>query len=137
MNQDQFVSEIAKLDRWKVWYTTTQDFMNQHRDFLISLKCEVVGGTEALYFNAPSREEVLEIIKYFAGKWQKDDCQGSLTYRLHIPNSEMDLTIQGAPLLPTCRVVEVEEIYPAQTVKIRKIVCSEEGENNTLQNGTL
>jgi hypothetical protein len=78
----------------------------------------------------PSREDALRLMQAFGGKWQKTVNGINIDYCQEIDG--VTVRLWSTPPPPSCRIVEVEEVVPAEPEKRvmkRKLVCIEtEGE---------
>jgi len=88
-------------------------------------KCEVYN--EQLDFNNLTREETVAILSALpAGTWTKS-VNASLPYLIDYEGvvDGVKVRLWGAAPPESCRVIEVEEVVPATTIKRRKIICSD------------
>ena len=82
---------------------------------------------EQLDIDHLSRNEAVEAMRILhAGKWDKTINSGlpdMIDYEATIDGVTVRLWAAGPP--DSCRVIETEEIIPAMTVKVRRLVCSD------------
>lgn len=81
---------------------------------------------EQLDFNNLTRAEAVEVMQALgAGKWRKESNEAYPTcidYIAVIDGWTVRLWAAGPP--ESCRIIEVEELVPATTRTVRKLVCS-------------
>lgn len=96
----------------------------------LSLSFGGYGEWSTIDFDYPGRAEVIELVTFLkAGKWDKEPSAsgGKIDYKNHTLVS-MPLRIYAAEPPASCKVVEVDELIPAQparVVKVKTLVCKE------------
>src|SRR3990167_8720854 len=104
------------------------NWLENHRD-----EIEAIGITPSqccgtIDFDNPNREQVLDIIKAFPGRWHKSinsSMEGKLNYERETAPGELPLRIWSGDLPPTCRLESEDVHVPAHTEKRMKIVCKD------------
>jgi hypothetical protein len=105
-------------------------FMEKHPEVSIDVS---FSGITAI---CKTREILADFLLIFGGKWDKkiNDYDTTLVdYSQQVTIGEgktIMLLAASAPLPPSCHVEEVEELIPAQTRKVKKIICGK-GESIT------
>lgn len=75
-------------------------------------------------FDNLSHEKVIKLVQLFPGKWDKEPCGHRVHYTLQQGNFRLRCYAGEPP--PNCKIVEVEEVIPAQPERIekrRRLVC--------------
>lgn len=99
-------------------------FAEKHRAFLEQFSVDL--SAWCIDINKPGRERVPEILLYFGGEWTKTYQGASIDYTTIVDGC--NIRLWNAPPPPNCIIVEEtrevpEEVVPAHTETIRKIVC--------------
>jgi len=130
---------IARIDR-------QIELLNVQRAVLVALAAKLQELNEEIHisicgdhidFDNPTRAQAVKLMTHLAvGKWHKEEgpSQDTINYIHDGAGSGVKLRLYAAEPPPSCRIVEVEEIIPAQPeqiVKRRKLVCQED-ENQTV-----
>ena len=117
-------------------YQTKLDFVLKNWDALVAAGanpdfCDPLSFA-TLDIDRPARETVMNILKAFPGKWDKEQTQGveqpSINYQREVAPGIV-LRLWASPPPPTCKLVEEEVVIPAQPERIEKrmkLVCKEE-----------
>lgn len=86
-----------------------------------------IGGANSLDFDYLPHSDVTKVIRTIGGKWKKEPADnGKVHYTQQMGPFEIRCYAGDPP--PNCKVVEVEELIPAQparVVKRKKMVCTQ------------
>lgn len=123
--------ELNRIDERVAALTVMRDFLVKHRADIERIGLEPDGYiSEGLDFNMPTREQVVEALKAFGGKWSKaPDDSGNISYSRN--EGPVLIRLYRATPPPTCKIVE-EEVWvdpvtvPGRMEKRRKLVCTQE-----------
>lgn len=130
--------EKTCVDERLKWLQRERDEITSHIEWLHSNRAalERIGIApsrfwEYIDFNNPTRQQILEIIKAFPGRWQKsvnETHAGRMDYVREHEEGGLRYRIWAGELPPTCKLVEEWVDVPAQpaTRMLRKVVkCPE------------
>lgn len=103
------------------------DWINQNKEKLDILDpneypISLIGN--GIDFDGLSHEKVIEVIKLFTGKWVKEPAGTRIHYVLK--QGDFQLRCYAGEPPPNCKIVEVEEVIPAQPERIEKrlkLIC--------------
>ena len=130
---DEIIQEIQNNREYYIRQITVHSkveaYVLAHREkfeALVALGIEVQVG-DSISFNGLTHEQTVQVIKVLGGKWDK---------QLSYSGEGMHYTRQGEPSImcyngappPSCKIVEVDEVVPAQEAyvrKVKKIQCVE------------
>lgn len=112
--------------------TNRKAFVVKHHDEIKALleqgiRCSCWSNN--LDFDRLSHDQVVKVMLAFPGEWDKQYTSSTnIDYILDLPDEKMRVRCwQGAPP-PNCKIIEVDQVIPAQperTVKVRKLQCIE------------
>ena len=119
---ERLVGRIAALNQKVEW-------LRQHREKLAEVPKISIGWMDTIDFDNLTHSEVIQVIQALGGTWSKE---------LNADKTKVDYTatIDGESVRcwageppPSCRIVQVEEVIPAQparTQMVSKLVCNED-----------
>lgn len=93
--------------------------------------CYYYPASASIIMSVETREDLGTVRALHKGVWNKnsppsnDDPAENVRYEATVMGVLIDIRVSELP--PSCQVVETEEIIPAHTVKIRRLVCNEPG----------
>ncbi len=126
------------MTKTEIAISQLQDIINnaQRRiDFLKSISDQIeqigrppTGYAQVVDFDYLPHDKVVEVIKLFPGKWEKQiEGEDSITYTREVVNGWTIRCFAGKPP-PNCLIVKEEinvpeELVPAHIETVRKLVC--------------
>lgn len=103
------------------------------REFSNSVQISPYGGS--LWITVNNREDLMAALSISNGEqWRKDSSDAAITYHWDNVGYPVSIYAQNDAIPPTCKVIEVDEVIPAQPeriVKRKKIQCNEPAEEPT------
>lgn len=96
--------------------------------------CYYYPESAKIIMSVKTREDLATVRALHKGLWDKsspppdDDPNENVRYEATVMGIMIDIRVSELP--PSCCVVETEELVPAHTVKIRRLVCNEPGKES-------
>lgn len=116
-------SEITEYMRLRRWLESHSDLFNQ-----LPESGSLPYQDKGIDFDYLPHEEVVRVIGLVGGTWKKEvsSVDNKIDYRTEFDGVKLRCWAGDPP--PSCKLVEVEEIVPAQpatTRKVLKLICKE------------
>ncbi len=119
---------LAGLQSRKAEIARQIAFIEAHKAFFIESGLTPTICYEYIDFDGLEHEQTIQLVKHFGGKWRKTYRDDTIDY--NTAQGDVHLRVWGGKPPAHCKIVEVEEqvpeqIIPAGTRKVRKLVCTE------------
>jgi hypothetical protein len=120
MTQESYDSELLWLDMQVTRNNDTKAFLVRHKDWLLANDIRNVVLTGFVHLLG-TRQNILDAIKYFGGKWKRQPVNGTLQYTRMVDGINVQLSTDEVP--PSCTWREVTRVVPQRTETRLELIC--------------